>query len=42
MKSLISNIVVYCLTGDYGKLGHGNSSTQKYPKLIYGLIGIVS
>ncbi|XP_035381674.1 probable E3 ubiquitin-protein ligase HERC1 isoform X2 [Electrophorus electricus] len=22
--------------GDYGKLGHGNSSTQKYPKLILG------
>ncbi|XP_068434962.1 probable E3 ubiquitin-protein ligase HERC1 isoform X7 [Clinocottus analis] len=22
--------------GDYGKLGHGNSSTQKYPKLIMG------
>ena len=33
----------FCLCiGDYGKLGHGNSSTQKYPKLIYGLIGIVS
>ncbi|XP_069780317.1 probable E3 ubiquitin-protein ligase HERC1 isoform X3 [Narcine bancroftii] len=22
--------------GDYGKLGHGNSATQKYPKLIQG------
>ena len=22
--------------GDYGELGHGNSSTQKYPKLIQG------
>ncbi|XP_028822113.1 probable E3 ubiquitin-protein ligase HERC1 [Denticeps clupeoides] len=22
--------------GDYGKLGHGNSSTQKYPKLVQG------
>ncbi|XP_072108525.1 probable E3 ubiquitin-protein ligase HERC1 isoform X1 [Mobula birostris] len=22
--------------GDYGKLGHGNSATQKYPKLIHG------
>lgn len=22
--------------GDYGKLGHGNSSTQKYPKIIQG------
>ncbi|KAK3583560.1 hypothetical protein CHS0354_026149 [Potamilus streckersoni] len=25
--------------GDYGKLGHGNSSTQKYPKLVRGLVG---
>ena len=24
--------------GDYGKLGHGNSSTQKYPKLIQGVL----
>ncbi|MGH0120210.1 UNVERIFIED_CONTAM: hypothetical protein FKN15_006371 [Acipenser sinensis] len=24
--------------GDYGKLGHGNSSTQKYPKLIQGIL----
>lgn len=22
--------------GDYGKLGHGNSATQKYPKIIQG------
>lgn len=22
--------------GDYGKLGHGNTATQKYPKLIQG------
>ncbi|KAL3866609.1 hypothetical protein ACJMK2_043893 [Sinanodonta woodiana] len=25
--------------GDYGKLGHGNSSTQKYPKLVRSLVG---
>ncbi|XP_053573264.1 probable E3 ubiquitin-protein ligase HERC1 isoform X5 [Bombina bombina] len=24
--------------GDYGKLGHGNSSTQKYPKLVQGTL----
>ncbi len=24
--------------GDYGKLGHGNTSTQKYPKLIQGVL----
>lgn len=22
--------------GEYGKLGHGNSATQKYPKIIQG------
>lgn len=27
--------------GDYGKLGHGNNSTQKVPKLINGLAGIM-
>ncbi|KAH3837497.1 hypothetical protein DPMN_110888 [Dreissena polymorpha] len=27
--------------GDYGKLGHGNNSTQKFPKLIAGLSGIM-
>ena len=29
-----SYIYIFLLTGDYGKLGHGNSSTQKLPKLI--------
>ncbi|KAL4227433.1 putative E3 ubiquitin-protein ligase herc1 [Mactra antiquata] len=27
--------------GDFGKLGHGNNTTQKFPKLISGLSGIV-
>ena len=27
---------MFDVTGDYGKLGHGNSSTQKYPKLVQG------
>lgn len=22
--------------GEYGKLGHGNSATQKYPKIVQG------
>ena len=26
------------VAGDYGKLGHGNSSTQKYPKLVQGAL----
>ena len=28
----------HLIPGDYGKLGHGNSSTQKYPKLMQGVL----
>ena len=29
-----NHFIIYL--GDYGKLGHGNNSTQKYPKLVQG------
>ncbi len=33
---LLTQSVGCYVAGDYGKLGHGNSTTQKYPKLIQG------
>lgn len=30
--------VIPLVLGDYGKLGHGNSTIQKYPKLIVGVL----
>ena len=29
-------IRAHIFAGDYGKLGHGSSTTQKYPKIIQG------
>lgn len=31
------NVMFFC-SGDYGKLGHGNCTTQKQPKLITGVL----
>lgn len=28
--------VFFTTSGDYGKLGHGNNVTQKYPRLVAG------
>lgn len=31
---------VFSFIGDYGKLGHGNNVTQKYPRLIAGPLSV--
>lgn len=31
-----TDLYYFKFPGDYGKLGHGNTSSQKYPKLVQG------